>query len=842
MDQSGVADDSTLGQFVKSVKKRTTRAVLSSQAAELTPAQEDQAEPSTRQQPAAVKRKRAPPQKRERVRDPDVNYFSTRMGPKQMYDLVQRLTHNQKDAVIDMGFGGLLHLQFSSNYSQLVEYLLQRFDVFKSDFILDGDHLHVGEEDVEYILGLPRGKRDVEEGTKSEENSTAAYNKVLTEWRKRWNVRSGSPITTKMPDEIIRRGDHGDAFKRDFVVFAVSSLLRGNTGRYANYRVIKSLLNIRSISRLNWCKYTYNSLIDSYDIYKDSPTRSFGGPMVFILLFYFDRVQFRGMTVNRTFPAIKAWTKSLVRKRVSAEIKSGGFGKGKVIPRFQRPTAIASTSSPRPAPPPAAIPRPVSSPAATPTIPAPSVPLTNVDRVTNVLQRLTAGVLEFGQVMSDIGKQGAPVEIMKRAFSGISTMLSAASTIQPTPSPTASQLDDIFFGSESFTSAIDSLVAAFEKTRKEMEIEVPSFELLGRSTPTPPPSQQQPLDTLVDNIVRSAGVSTSTEKEATPLLIRVPFEKSTTPTTPAAQTAAEIDEFDKAMDESESDVEDVTVRKRPVRKFRNIPLHLRSPYWNKNKGSINNATPKEKVFSNYAFLEASSEHPGGETLFKYGDYYFTRDDFATMCNGELLSSFLDVWSLRFTLLNMPRAVGETKRVYFSTLVHLQIDPNDQWMKDLPTHIKMKNFNERLSYEITSFGNLDISDADLIFFAVHRHGHYFLVCFNVKEHKVQVIDNKELPASVSEKDKYGNCPHLLYLKLDWANTENVTDCGIYVLRHMETFRGTLQDWQPGFKKNMRLNASFMCELRAKYAANLIKWRMNEVRGEVLQAAKRVSKKN
>ncbi|XP_019190269.1 PREDICTED: uncharacterized protein LOC109184697 [Ipomoea nil] len=129
-----------------------------------------------------------------------------------------------------------------------------------------------------------------------------------------WNVKSGSPITTKMPDEIIRRGDHGDAFKRDFVVFAVSSLLRGNTGRYANYRVLKSLLNIRAISRLNWCRYTYRSFIDSYEIYKDSPTRSFRGPMVFILLFYFDRVEFNGMTVNRTFPAIKAWTKMLVRK------------------------------------------------------------------------------------------------------------------------------------------------------------------------------------------------------------------------------------------------------------------------------------------------------------------------------------------------------------------------------------------------------------------------------------------------------------------------------------------------------------------------------------------------
>ncbi|XP_019190298.1 PREDICTED: uncharacterized protein LOC109184715 [Ipomoea nil] len=253
------------------------------------------------------------------------------------------------------------------------------------------------------------------------------------------------------------------------------------------------------------------------------------------------------------------------------------------------------------------------------------------------------------------------------------------------------------------------------------------------------------------------------------------------------------------MEESGSDVEDVTVRKRPVRKYRNIPLYLRSPYWTKNKGSIHNATPKEKVVSNYAFLEASSEHPGGEILFKYGDYYLSRDGFATLCNGEILSSFLDVWSLRFTLLNTSRAVGETKRVYFSTLVHLQIDPKDQWMKDLPADIKRRNFNERLSYEISSFRNLDISDADLIFFPIHRHDHYFLVCFNVKEHKVQVMDNKELPADVSEKDKYGNCPHLLieafsgylkaechslyvklqkvaieYFKLDWANIENVTD--------------------------------------------------------------------
>nr|GMD88430.1 uncharacterized protein LOC109158392 [Ipomoea batatas] len=65
--------------------------------------------------------------------------------------------------------------------------------------------------------------------------------------------------------------------------------------------------------------------------------------------------------------------------------------------------------------------------------------------------------------MAEIGKQGAPVNVMKKTFSGLSNMLNVASTIEATSTPTSSQLDDIFFGSESFTTAVDALVTALKE-------------------------------------------------------------------------------------------------------------------------------------------------------------------------------------------------------------------------------------------------------------------------------------------------------------------------------------------------------------------------------------------
>nr|GMC63016.1 uncharacterized protein LOC109158392 [Ipomoea batatas] len=351
-------------------------------------------------------------------------------------------------------------------------------------------------------------------------------------------------------------------------------------------------------------------------------------------LVYFDRVQFKGMRVNRTYPTIVGWSAELARKRVKEENKAGSFGRGTVLPRISKPTDIAAATSGQNDQPPVA---------------ALNIPSSSVDRVAGILQKLASTIGEFGEAMAEIGKQGAPVNVMRKTFSGLSNMLNVASTIEATSTPTSSQLDDIFFGSESFTTAVDAL--------------------------------------------------------------------------------------------------------------------------------------------------------------------------------------------------------------------LQLDPTHEWMKCLPMEKKKQNFYERMTYEIERLQNLDINDADLIFFPVLRHGHYFLICINVKASKLEIIDNKSLVRGVTMKDKYGDCTTLLvtalkeYLALgssalfwkvdelteevvdmSWKESENYIDCGLFVMRHMETYKGTLKKWNPGFKKKARLNEDFLIGLRARYAATIIRWRANILKNIVIKKTK------
>nr|GMD50202.1 uncharacterized protein LOC109158994 [Ipomoea batatas] len=160
----------------------------------------------------------------------------------------------------------------------------------------------------------------------------------------------------------------------------------------------------------------------------------------------FDRLQFKGMRFNRTYPTIVGWTDELARKMVREENKFRAFGRGTVIPRITKPATIAATTSGQNVEPPVAAESTV------------NVPSLSVDRVAGVLQKLASTVAEFRVVMADIGKTGAPVNVMKKTFSGISNMLNVASTMEAPSTPTASQLDDIFYGSETFTTTVDALV------------------------------------------------------------------------------------------------------------------------------------------------------------------------------------------------------------------------------------------------------------------------------------------------------------------------------------------------------------------------------------------------
>nr|GMD09098.1 uncharacterized protein LOC109150823 [Ipomoea batatas] len=173
-------------------------------------------------------------------------------------------------------------------------------------------------------------------------------------------------------------------------------------------------------------------------------------------------------------------------------------------------------------------------------------------------------------------------------------------------------------------------------------------------------------------------------------------------------------------------------------------------------------------------------------------------------------------------------------------------------KSLQVQNKDVQFNQCLDFELQLASNIDISDAELIFFAVLCHHHYFIMCLNFKKKVVQVLDNNTLGKGVNFVSRYENCDQILVeafknyckfkgiktllnkmtknedgddvfkhelVKMYWKNPSNVTDCGIYCMRHMETFKGIGPNWDFGFNRTTA-DDLFLTSLRAKYAVDII----------------------
>ena len=100
------------------------------------------------------------------------------------------------------------------------------------------------------------------------DNSIPEYEQLLKSQREKWNLAVGSPVTQNMGEKIMKRGDHVDEFKRDFIVFVVSSMLKQHQNRKANYKILFFLIDINKIKNLNQCHFTMKSLGQSIEEWK----------------------------------------------------------------------------------------------------------------------------------------------------------------------------------------------------------------------------------------------------------------------------------------------------------------------------------------------------------------------------------------------------------------------------------------------------------------------------------------------------------------------------------------------------------------------------------------------
>ncbi|MFS7937671.1 putative papain-like cysteine peptidase superfamily [Helianthus anomalus] len=135
--------------------------------------------------------------------------------------------------------------------------------------------------------------------------------------------------------------------------------------------------------------------------------------------------------------------------------------------------------------------------------------------------------------------------------------------------------------------------------------------------------------------------------------------------------------------------------------------------------------------------------------------------------------------------------------------------------------RSKTFAENMEPVLISADVKKIPDKSLVFVPVLHADHFYCVCFNLRDMKVEVLDNSA--KDVSMKDKYNERPEKLRdalsvylenighpvggvigqvepvrLEMPWRTKHNVIDCGVFLMRHMETYKGVDGNgWECGF---------------------------------------------
>nr|GME18463.1 uncharacterized protein LOC109167340 [Ipomoea batatas] len=109
--------------------------------------------------------------------------------------------------------------------------------------------------------------------------------------------------------------DGGEWFKRFFMVLVSSMFIESPQNGSLETQVLYYLDNVSNIPCMNWCSFVMNALMETSAEWLKKRSEYFPGPLLFLLVFYVDRIVLFKCHVPKAFPAFIGWTFDLLKDR-----------------------------------------------------------------------------------------------------------------------------------------------------------------------------------------------------------------------------------------------------------------------------------------------------------------------------------------------------------------------------------------------------------------------------------------------------------------------------------------------------------------------------------------------
>ncbi|XP_056686376.1 uncharacterized protein [Spinacia oleracea] len=243
----------------------------------------------------------------------------------------------KQQAITELGFGSFLNLDIPPNVNPFPYELLSHFNSSTRALDLQKSSLHITIGDIYLVYGIPIGGDQVIELT---DETDPAVKKVFSDFWKYWDVQSGCPKLVKMIEKLIKETTKvDDNWKRSFLVVVVNTMIKSTTNISPNFKFLASTVNLNRVRNLNWCHYAYTSLLTAAKYWNEDRSRWFAGPLPFLMVCYFDRVQIEKEYPPRSFPIIKCWSRQMISSRVKHDNECG-FGHGIILDRIESPPEL----------------------------------------------------------------------------------------------------------------------------------------------------------------------------------------------------------------------------------------------------------------------------------------------------------------------------------------------------------------------------------------------------------------------------------------------------------------------------------------------------------------------
>ncbi|WOG95277.1 hypothetical protein DCAR_0414589 [Daucus carota subsp. sativus] len=259
----------------------------------------------------------------------------------------------------------------------------------------------------------------------------------------------------------------------------------------------------------------------------------------------------------------------------------------------------------------------------------------------------------------------------------------------------------------------------------------------------------------------------------------------------------------------------------------------RSPYVQRNTN----------IFSHYSRQEIAVYR---ENIFVCKEQKFLRKVIRTLRPGKKLSySVIDIWSILMNDRENYKSPDSPMRLYFD--IGFSIGPLDEKNSE---EAQYQMFKSEMEHFFNRYPNIRFEGSDLLFFPVYANRHFYLVCFNLMKQAFEVIDNIRQGKNAGKY--YGPRIRLLvrffllanlvknlkpsYLVMPWQTIQNDTDCGLFLMRHMETYMGDAKTWTSDLKPENYGQTRQLDKIRAKYCHAILASPLNEIRQKILDEAK------